>query len=327
MKKQFLIIQTAFIGDVILSTAIIEKLAIFFSNAQIDYLLRKGNENILDNNPHINRVFVWDKNHGKYRSLFRLIKEIRKTRYHVVINLQRFASSGFLTCRSKSDSKVGYLQNPFSFCYTNKIPFFIDNGEHEIERNQHLIAHLTDNIPSKPRIYPSKSDMENLPDIKKSFITISPASVWFTKQFPKEQWIIFLNKYLLADKTVYLLGSEQDYNLCETIKNNIVGKTVINLAGKLTLLQSAALMKQADMNYVNDSAPLHLASAVDAPVTAIFCSTVPTFGFGPLSTISKVVEIKKQLPCRPCGIHGKKQCPEKHFKCAMEIDLNDLTVF
>jgi heptosyltransferase-2 len=81
-------------------------------------------------------------------------------------------------------------------------------------------------------------------------------------------------------------------------------------------------MKYAKMNYVNDSAPLHLASSVNAPVTAFFCSTVPAFGFGPLSDQSKVIEVK-ELYCKPCGLHGYKSCPEGHFKCGLEIDLNN----
>jgi heptosyltransferase-2 len=78
------------------------------------------------------------------------------------------------------------------------------------------------------------------------------------------------------------------------------------------------------MNYVNDSAPLHLASAVNASVTAIFCSTVPDFGFGPLSDKSRVVETQEKLDCRPCGLHGFKACPEGHFKCATAIKTEQL---
>jgi heptosyltransferase-2 len=83
-------------------------------------------------------------------------------------------------------------------------------------------------------------------------------------------------------------------------------------------------MKSATMNFMNDSAPMHLASSVDAPTTAIFCSTVTSFGFGPLSNNSIVVETKEKLDCRPCGLHGHKECPKKHFKCAENININEL---
>jgi ADP-heptose:LPS heptosyltransferase len=80
-------------------------------------------------------------------------------------------------------------------------------------------------------------------------------------------------------------------------------------------------MKLATMNYVNDSAPLHLASAMNAPVTAFFCSTIPEFGFGPLSENNQIIQTEEKLNCRPCGLHGKKVCPEGHFKCGTEINI------
>ncbi len=322
--KKFLIIQPAFTGDVILATALIEKLASFYPQSQIDFFLRKGNEIILANNPHINRLFIWDKKHHKYQNLLRLIRQIRDTKYDSVVNLQRFFSSGYLTFKSIANEKVGYAQNPFAFCYDKKLKFSVENGKHEIERNQQLISHLTDDKPAKPKIYPSEKDFAALPEIKAPFVTIAPASVWFTKQFPKAQWIKFLNQYLPKTYPVFLLGSLQDKQLCDEIKNATEGRQIENLAGQLSLLESVALMSKAVMNYVNDSAPLHLASAIDAPVTAIFLSTLPSFGFGPLSANSKIVELTETLPCRPCGIHGKKACPQKHFNCAYGIDLNDL---
>ena len=98
----------------------------------------------------------------------------------------------------------------------------------------------------------------------------------------------------------------------------------MNLAGRLSFLASAALQKKAVLNYVNDSAPMHFASAVNAPVVAVYCSTLPNFGFGPLSDHSFIVQTNEALTCRPCGIHGKKQCPLKHFDCAKTIKMDQL---
>ena len=106
--------------------------------------------------------------------------------------------------------------------------------------------------------------------------------------------------------------------------SNTKHQTVFNLAGKLSLLETAALMQNAEMNFVNDSAPLHIASAMNAKVTAIFCSTIPAFGFTPLSDKSTLVETKAMLDCRPCGLHGYKSCPEGHFKCAYSIEIKDV---
>jgi len=131
---------------------------------------------------------------------------------------------------------------------------------------------------------------------------------------------------LYHDKIIYLLGAPSDFETCEWIIKNSAHKNVINLAGKLTFLESAALMKSAQMNYTNDSAPLHIASAMNAPVRAVFCSTVPSFGFGPLSDNSKTIETKVQLDCKPCGLHGYATCPKGHFKCALTIDINEFAL-
>ena len=121
-----------------------------------------------------------------------------------------------------------------------------------------------------------------------------------------------------------MLGGKGDQIACEEIAERCSNSPVMSFAGNFTLLQTAALMAGARMNYVNDSAPLHLASAMNAPVTAIFCSTVPEFGFGPLSDHSRVAQTPLVLRCRPCGIHGRKECPEGHFMCALSIEVDSL---
>ena len=119
--------------------------------------------------------------------------------------------------------------------------------------------------------------------------------------------------------SVYIIGAKSDWQFCEKIISRSKNRLVINLAGELSFLQSMSLMKDAVMNYVNDSAPLHFATAVGAPVTAIYCSTVPEFGFGPLGENSIIVQAEEKLSCKPCGLHGLKECPEKHFNCAYLI--------
>src|SRR5690606_18059010 len=97
----------------------------------------------------------------------------------------------------------------------------------------------------------------------------------------------------------------------------------VNLSGELSIMQSAALMSGAAMNYTNDSGPMHFASAMDAPVTAVYCSTHPCFGFGPLSGNCRVVQVE-DLYCKPCGLHGYPACPQGHFRCAHDININEL---
>ncbi|KAK6026983.1 Pyridoxal-dependent decarboxylase, sheet domain protein [Ostertagia ostertagi] len=130
-------------------------------------------------------------------------------------------------------------------------------------------------------------------------------------------------------KTAPAIGSQgrfrgpEDAAMADEIMKECPGRMMENLGGKLSLMQSAALMRDAVMNYTNDSGPLHFASSVNAPATAVFCSTHECFGFGPLSELSRLVEVQ-QLPCKPCGIHGYDECPQGHFRCAKDIDTNKL---
>lgn len=320
----FLIIQTAFIGDVILATPVIEKLHRHYPEARIDFMLRKGNEGLLAEHPYVNNLLVWDKKRNKYGNLFRLIREIRKARYDYVINLQRFASSGMVTLFSGAKQKYGFDKNPLSLFFTRRFRHEIGNGRHETIRNLELVTALTDDKPEKPALYPSRTDYKKIKEWQKDpYICIAPTSVWFTKQYPAGKWMELIGRFP-AKTNVYLLGSPADEEACDTILQAVSRDTVYNLCGKLSLKESAALMKGAEMNYVNDSAPLHLASAVNAPVTAVFCSTVPDFGFGPLSDKSRVVETQEKLDCRPCGLHGFKACPEGHFNCALTIKTEQL---
>jgi lipopolysaccharide heptosyltransferase II len=313
-----LIIQTAFIGDVILATPIIETIRKNHPGAEIDFVLRKGNQALLEGHPYVRNIFIWEKS-SKYKSLFKIIRQIRKNRYTYIINLQRFLNTGLISILGRANMKVGFSKNPLSGFYKIKKEHEIKNGVHEVDRNLALVEDFCYEKVRMPKLYPSQNDEEAVKFYKASkYVCMAPTSVWFTKQFHAAGWIGLIN--LKSDKyKVFLLGGSGDYDACETIQKKSGSNNVVNLAGKLNFLESAALMRDAAMNYANDSAPLHMASAMNAPVTAIFCSTIPEYGFGPLSDNSKVLQAGKKLSCKPCGLHGRKECPEGHFDCAKTI--------
>ncbi len=325
--RSILVIQTAFIGDVVLATGLLASLHKAYPQASLDILVRKGNETLFDNHPYINSVLVWNKKQHKYRHLFSLLHQIRKSRYSLVLNLQRFAATGFLTAFSGSEQTIGFNKNPFHLFFTTSVKHLIETegtGGHEVDRNHLLLQSLCTLPVGKPVLYPSDSDEHFVAKWKsEQYICIAPTSVWYTKQFAENKWVDFINK-VPNHIRIYLLGAPSDVEVCHRIITNSNSSQCEILAGKLNFLQSAALMRNAMMNYVNDSAPMHFCSAVDAPVTAIYCSTIPAFGFGPLSTKSFVIETPEKLVCRPCGLHGKKDCPLKHFNCAQTIQISQL---
>jgi heptosyltransferase-2 len=327
MKKNYqkiLVIQTAFIGDVILATALLEKLHQYYPDAKYTFLLRKGNEGLLENHPFIEKILVWDKLQGKYKSFWRIIQQVRKEKFDLLVNLQRFASSGILMALSGARETICFNKNPFSWLATRSVRHRIGKNIHEIDRNQCLIEEITDNQAAKPKLYPSEQEKKTAEPYQiGKYICVAPTSVWFTKQFPLHKWVELI-RILPKEWNIYLLGAKTDVAFCEEIIQKSEHPFIHNLAGKLSLLASAALMEKAVMNYVNDSAPLHLASALNAPVCAVYCSTIPDFGFYPVSEKSYIVETSQTLSCRPCGLHGYKACPKGHFACAESIDVQKL---
>ena len=331
MPKRFLVIQTAFLGDAVLATALLEKLHAFYPDAAIDLVVRKGNEGLFGplpastdrggdvmlahQHPFLRKLFVWDKRTDKTRNLLKLIGDLRKERYDHVFNCQRFFSTGLMTVLARGDEKIGYDKNPLSFLFSRKVKHIIGDGRHEVDRLNALIAHLTDQSRPFPKLYPTGKDRPST-DRSSKYVCIAPTSVWFTKQWPEAKWTELI-RLLPVDVKVFLLGAPGDAEACSRIAQE-AGRGDV-LAGKLSLLGTAHLMEGAVMNYVNDSAPLHIASAMNASVTVVFCSTVPAFGFGPLRANGRIVEATEKLDCRPCGLHGHKSCPKGHFKCALGI--------
>lgn len=319
-----LIIQTASLGDVILSTATAHSVRALYPDACIHFLAKDACSDVLSNHPIIDKVIIWNKKTKKYRHLVQILRIIRHEKYDVVINFQRFFSSGVLTAFSNATIKAGYKNNPLSFLFNRRLVHSL-NGCHEIERNLALAQLCFRDLKKEmPVVEVDEPDIPEFSRLKlQKYITIFPGSLWQTKQFPLSGWKDFI-RALPENMHVVLMGSAADKNISDEI-GNMRPASAYNFCGRLNILQSAWIMKNAQMNFTNDSAPTHLASAVNAPVATVFCSTVPSFGFTPLSDVSFIIETDEKLNCRPCGIHGHRECPEKHFKCGHTIKTEQLT--
>ena len=330
-----LVIQTAFIGDAVLATSLLESIHQEYPDARVSMLVRKGNESLFSGHPFLHEVLTWDKKKNKYAHLIGLIWAIRRKKYDAVINLQRYGATGLITVLSGARKTIGFDKNPFHYFFTRSVKHQMgteSTNMHEIERNHLLLqAFASDSnydkklpAPAMPALYPGQASDAYTQDWKQlPYICIAPSSVWFTKQFPLAKWAELIGA-LPADIQVYILGAPSDALICEQLVTMSQRANCVSLAGKCNFLQSASLMRDAIMNYVNDSAPMHFCSSVNAPVTVVYCSTVPAFGYGPLSSNSTIVETTEELACRPCGLHGKKSCPLGHFDCANTIRLSQL---
>lgn len=292
-------------------------------DCHIAFLVKKDCEAVLKNHPVINEVIAWDKKSKKYSNLCRVIRHVRTQRFDVVVNLHRFASSGLITALSRGTLTAGFSKNPLSFLFGKTVKHQ-QKGIHELDRNLLVLkACWADATRANPIIATELPPIGVIDIIENGeFVTIFPGSLWKTKQFPNEGWINLL-KALPSNCTVLLLGSKADDSIANEILLSRPEKSH-NLCGQFSVLQSAWLMSKAKMNYTNDSAPTHMASAVNAPVTAVFCSTIPEFGFTPVGEKAFVVQTEEKLNCRPCGVHGHRECPEKHFDCGHKIRTEQL---
>lgn len=293
--------QTAFLGDAVLGLSVVQAVQRAFPAADVRYWVRKGNESLVPGEG----VFVWDKRRKKYSHFLQNLDEIRRFRPDAFLNLQRFFSTGLMAVMSGAKIRAGFDKNPWSSLFTHRVPHVVD-GRHEIERNAELLKALGIGEWSRPRVRVEE------PGVDGQYVVLAPASVWATKAWA--HWPE-LAKMLAEKIKVCVVGAPAERDAC----SRVAGDWAVNLAGELRLPEVAGLMKNAVRVFANDSAPLHIAGSVNAPVTAMFCSTVPRFGFGPLSDDAIILE-KHGLDCRPCGLHGKKSCPKGHFRCGLEID-------
>ncbi|MGB1031961.1 MAG: glycosyltransferase family 9 protein [Flavobacteriales bacterium] len=204
-----LFIQTAFIGDAILATAMLEKWHKSYPEHQISLLVRKGNESLFNNHPFLHELHIWEKNKGKYSSLWKVLKTIRKNKYDLLVNLHRFSSSGFLTVFSGAKETRGFTKNPLSRWFDLRFDHPIGRKgdqqfSHETVRNQQLIAKETGDEAEQPMLYTGPNEKQKVEAlIGEPFVTISPSSVWATKAWPSSKWVAVLNQ--MPQVKVYLL--------------------------------------------------------------------------------------------------------------------------
>ena len=322
LSRKVLIIQTAFIGDAILATSLLESWHHAHPSDELHFLVRSGNESLLDFHPFLTGLHTWKKSSNaglRYWNLVALGIDIRRMNFDVVATPHRHMSSGILMLMSGAKKRVGCSSHPLSTFFTHSHDHGLGNGEHEIERNHRLIANDVDLArPKRPRLYPAQHvDEQNLSE---NFGVAAPSSQWATKQWPSNRWVEWLDLEFgtSPEQTIVLIGAPSDRAALEQIASHSIHELLV-IKTDLSLLGAVGLMRKAIWVVTNDSGPMHMASSVDVPTVAIFCSTLPSFGFGPLASRSMVVEVETKLECRPCGLHGHEACPLSHFNCGHGI--------
>ena len=323
--RRLVVIHTAFLGDIVLALPMVQVLKRSMPNTSIAFVAIPASCAVLQNHPGIDRIIEYDKK-GKARGVrgfFSCVNELRE--FDAAIVPHRSLRSALLPFLAGIKLRIGFSTSAGSFLFTNKVKH--ESQKHEILRNLGLLKPLgIDPAYEPPLLYPSAKDRMVVEQLLgtafpshgsgKAMVAVAPGSVWNTKRWPEEYFGRLIGQLRGDGRKVVLLGGSEDSDLCERLRAG--NREVFNAAGKLTVLQSADLIRRSDVLVSNDSAPMHLGVSMGTPVLAIFGATVPEFGFAPVGEQNRIHQTDG-LACRPCSIHGGDRCPIGTFECMLRI--------
>ena len=316
-----LVVQTSFLGDTVLTTPLLAQLA---NRGPVDVVATPAGAALLANHPAVRTVIPYDKR-GDDRGLiglWRLARRLRETGYDVAFLAQGSWRSAALALLAGVPTRVGFATSAGRWLYTKRVTHRDDL--HHAARLL-MLARPNGREPTpaelRPSLVPGAAERDAVDAFLRErgvrpgepLVAVAPGSVWGTKRWPFYPQLA----HALADSArVIVVGSGADAPLAEEIVAGAPG--ALDATGALSLLASAELIGRCGVLVTNDSAPMHLASAMGTPTVAIFGPTVPAFGFGPLAPRSVVVG-HDALPCRPCDRHGPQRCPLGHHRCMREL--------
>ena len=310
-----LVIQTAFLGDVVLTTGLLTHLAGRFG--PVDVVTTRAAAPLLETHPAVGRVLGFDKR-GADRGLGGLVRTARMLRragYARAFIPHRSVRSAALAVLAGIPERTGFAGSPGAWGYTRTVPRPADG--HEAERILAL-AGPGAGVTAQVGLGLTPADRHEAEawlaarGVAEPFVALAPGSIWGTKRWPGYPGLAGR-----IGEPVVIVGGPEDRALGEAIAAAAPGRVQI-AAGALSLRGSAALLERSRVLVTNDSAPLHLASAVGTRTVAIFGPTIPGFGFGPRGEADRIVELSG-LPCRPCSSHGPEVCPLGHHRCMRDL--------
>ena len=315
-----LVVQTSFIGDMVLTTPLLEHLAVSGPGA-VDVLAIPSSAPLLANNPHVREVILYDKRDrdAGARGFVRLAGKLRAREYVTAYFAQGSVRSAALGVAARIPRRVGFDTSAGRRLYTERVRY--DETVHHAVRLLSL-AQPSRGIAVRPALFPGDDERAAVDALLRDagyggepLVALAPGSVWATKRWPS---YAALAAQLSSSLRILIIGGKEDGALAAEIRAR--APTAIDATGRLSLLASAEAIRRCVAIVTNDSAPQHLASAMGTPTVTIFGPTVPEFGFGPLAEARDAIG-HDGLACRPCDRHGPRKCPLGHWRCMREIDV------
>lgn len=310
--NKILVIKPAAIGDVLLSTPVIENLRYTFPEAEIIFLTQKYCKEVLTDNPYLDRVLTYDL---RTDSSYCILRNIRKQKYDLVLDLFCNPRTAFITFMSGARYRVGYKFRLRSYAYNIKIE--PRGGEiHNIDFNLDSLRRLGLEIISRQPYFPVgeihnefaetffRENQLNGTDV----IGINPAGTWQTKVWYPEKFIELIRMLGTDYKILLFWGSKNEKSVAEKIRKH-AGNNISLIPG-VDLKHMAALIKKCKLFITNDSGPMHIAWVLGVPVAAIFGPTNSKLQ-GPVGNHTEVIE-NTRLTCLGCNLTLITDCPYDH---------------
>jgi len=327
------VLQTSFLGDMVLTTPLLERLA---ASGPVHVVATPASAPLLAHHPAVRSVLVFDKRGadrglGGLRRVAARLRALGAARAYLA---QGSARTAALAWMAGIPERVGFETSGGRLFTTRRVPYARD--QHHAVRLWQLANAPGDAAlpahPLRPSLYPGPEEHAAVDRLLEAagvlphtpLIALAPGSVWATKRWPSFDALAarLSTERGPAPARLVVLGAASDAALARAIADAVTsrgGAPVIDATGRLTLLGSAALIGRSRVLVTNDSAPLHLASAMNTPTVALFGPTVPALGFGPLAEQRVVLELAG-LACRPCHAHGPMTCPLGHWHCMRALD-------
>ena len=330
--KKILVIRFSSIGDIVLTTPVIRCLKKQIHDAEIHVLTKKKFSGLYKTNPYINRVYEYDD------SLKKNIEELKLENYDYVVDLQKNKRSVRVT-RSLRRPHASFPKLNFRKFLLSTFKINIMPDVHIVDRYFKAVEKLgvkndyqgLDFFISEKNNYP----ITELPqEFQNGYYAFVIGGTYKTKILPPVKIVEVLKR---INKPVILLGGPDDVERAEEIISLVNGQQfsdsqilrfsdsqILNLVGKINLEQSASIVKNAESVLTNDTGLMHIAAAFHKNIVSVWGNTVPELGMYPYLPEEPdkchIIECK-DVRCRPCSKLGFKECPKKHFKCMMEIDV------
>lgn len=320
--RRALVVQTGFIGDVVLATALFAPLK--QAGYEVWAMVKPSAAPIVRNNPALSGVLTDDKRRSRSgpSGLLAATGEIKRMGFDLALSPHRSHRTSLMLWLARIPRRVGFDSSPLRFLFTNTAAPAA--SDHQLERNARLlgVVGIEPSAPPTPCLrmpHPASERAASLlSGLVRPIIGVAPGSAWATKRWPPEKFAAALRTIAqrCQSPSFVLLGDDNEREAAARIAWDYK-HPVLDLTGRTSLELLCAIVEHLDLLICNDSAPIHIAGAYRVPTVAIFLATHPRFGFGPFAQPYRIAQT--ELGCRPCSPHGTRQCPLGHFNCAHDL--------